>query len=224
SPGELAAMVNSKRTCPGALYDKKYHREVREGREERNLMDRERKLVEDLFRKQFGETWEYQLYRLTVDSTGVVEGHFWLSDRRGGITSPFEHQLTFQGPNHQLHFAGKFPPGDDLKAEFGRFLKSLREAIYHKYFGAPAAAPQTTHQLDGAPARQAEAGPQAPVSDDARHYHAVDAVFAAAGAGQAGQAGRKLDATGPVWGPVDARFDFWFPETISHTRTGSGTL
>jgi hypothetical protein len=227
SPGELADMVNGKLTSLGALYDKGFHRSVREGWECVNLdvTDRERTSVEDAFRKEFGGSFSYRLNRLTVDSTGNVLGHLTMTNSSG------DWEIEIRGRSYRIHGPRGYDPSSAFYAGLDSCLRSgqgsLREGIYLKYFGAPAtplAASQTADQFDGARARQAEAAPQAPVSDDARYNDAVAAVFAAAGVGQAGQAGRQLDATEPAWGPVDAQFDFWFPETFTHTMTGAGTL
>jgi hypothetical protein len=237
TPGNLADMVNRKLTPLGALYDKGYHRSVREGRECVNLdlTDRERQFVVDFLRTRLnrnGGNYSVRLNRLTVDSTKKVLAN--LTVTRPGV-GDFAVDYSISGGDSyaKLHIVPPKPSPEFARMEShigdsvegGMFL--VRNRIYPKYFGAaatPAAAPQTAGRLDGGRAGQAQAGPQAPVGDDARHYHAVDAVFAAAGAGQGGQAGRKLDGTGPAWEPVDGRFPFWLPETITHTMTGSGTL
>jgi hypothetical protein len=118
------------------------------------------------------------LNRLTVDSTGNVLGHLTVIHTRG----QFDVYFGNGDPRFvaQVHFK--------IESEVETWLRRLRHEIHRKHFGAPAtpvAAPQTAGLLDGAHAGQAEAGPQAPSSDDARHYHAVDTLFAALGAGQA---------------------------------------
>jgi cell wall-associated NlpC family hydrolase len=178
SPGELAGKVNGKLTALGALYDKGYHRSVREGRECVNLdvTDRERQFVESSF-KQLGGGFSYRLNRLTVDSTGNVLGHLTVKASGGDIDVYFGSSgftTRFVGQNGA--YFGSF--ADVLKERLG----SLYKEMSHKYFGAPA---------------NPAAAPQA-----AGRHTAVDAVFAAAGAGQAGQA----------------------VGTITHTMTGSGTL
>jgi hypothetical protein len=234
SPGELADMVNGKLTAVGALYDRGYHRSVREGRDCVNLdlTDRERQLVVDLLSTRLnrnGGNYSVRLNRLTVDSTHNVLAH--LTVTRPGV-GDFEVYYSISGGDRiaNLRIVPPKPSPEFARIEshigegVERGMLSARAQLHHKYFGAPAtpaAAPQAAGRLDGGRAGQAQAGPQASVGDDARHYHAVDAVFAAAGAGQAG---RKLDATGPAWGPVGARSDFWLPESIPHTMTGAGTL
>jgi cell wall-associated NlpC family hydrolase len=80
SPGELAGMVKSKLTAVGALYDKGYHRSVREGRDCVNLdvTGREQNYVVDLLSTRLnrnGGNYSVRLNRLTVDSTHNVLAH-----------------------------------------------------------------------------------------------------------------------------------------------------
>jgi cell wall-associated NlpC family hydrolase len=232
SPGELAGMVNGKLTALGAVYDKGYHRSVREGRDCVNLdvTDREQDYVRNLFasqfKKQFGPGYIFQMHRLTVDSTGQVRGYFTLEYTgywKGDIITEPGDPCRIVSPTRGRRYI--------YREQIKQCLNTLRDEICRKYFPRQLTDSPRHNAVDAvfAAAGAGQAG-QAGRTPDATgpawgpvgvRHKAVDAVFAAAGAGQAGQAGRTPDATGPAWGPVDARFDFWLPGTTNHTMAGA---
>jgi hypothetical protein len=200
TPGNLADMVNRidvraiaypKLTVLGALYDAGYHRSVSEGRECVNLdltAGEQRYLVDALSARlnRDGGNYSVQLNRLTVDSARTVLAHFTVT--RPGMGN-FEVYYRIKGgdTSANIEIVASRPSPEFVRTEshigaaVERVMMSARGQLHHKYFGSQgtlAVAPQGAGRLDAGDDTLAQTGTQATVSGDARHFAAVDAVFA----------------------------------------------
>ena len=191
TPGNLADMVNRfnlpanfspRLTSLGALFDQGYHQSVRDGKECINLdlTEREQQYLVNVISTRLNRNGgtSVQLHRLTVDSTCTVLAHFTVT--REGVGN-FEVTYSISG-NTDANINIVAPKNSrDIGADVESGMRLARRHLQQKYFAAPATpvvAAQSAGQVGPVQTWLAQASSQAPVSD-ARHFAAVDAVFAA---------------------------------------------